>query len=133
VVQYTYLYMKRLFSYTTALLLLPFLTHAQAATSTPTSGLQLFFRNLLNFINTAIIPFILGIAFLFLAINVVRYFIIGAGNEDSREKAKSLALYGVLAFVVIIVFWGVVNLFSSSIGLGGQTAPTVDYVQINTP
>lgn len=116
--------MKRIFSYTSALLLLPIFAHAQS--------LQTFFTNLLVFINRAIIPFILGMAFLFLVINVVRYFIVGAANEDSREKARSLALYGVFAFVLIIVFWGIVNLLSSSIGLEGKTAPTVDYVQINS-
>lgn len=115
--------MKRIFSYTSALLLLPFFAHAQS--------LQLFFTNLLTFINRAIIPFIVGIAFLFFIINVIRYFVIGAGNEDSREKARSLAIYGVFAFVFIIVFWGVVNLFASSIGLDGKNAPTPDYVQLN--
>lgn len=125
--------MKRILALSSTLLLLPLLTLAQAAAPAPTGGFQLFFSNLLKFINTAIIPSIIGIAFLFLVINTVRYFVIGAGNEESREKAKSLAIYGVLAFVVIIVFWGVVNLLSSSIGLDGKTAPTVDYVQINTP
>ena len=117
--------MKRIFSYTSALLLLPFFAHAQS--------LQVFFTNLITFINRVIIPFIVGIAFLFFIINVIRYFVIGAGNEESREKARSLAIYGVFAFVLIVVFWGIVNLLSSSIGLDGKTAPTVDYVQINTP
>ncbi len=116
--------MKRIFSYTSALLLLPYLAHAQS--------LQTFFTNLITFINSAVIPFILGIAFLFFTINVIRYFVVGAGNEESREKARSLALYGVFAFVLITVFWGIVNLLSSSIGLDGKTAPAVDYVKMNT-
>ncbi len=116
--------MKRIFSYTSAFLLLPFLVHAQS--------LQTFFTNIPTFINRAVIPFILGIGFLVLAINMVRYFIIGAGNDESREKAKNLALYSVFAFVFILVFWGIVNLLAQSIGLEGQTAPPVDYVRINT-
>lgn len=115
--------------------ILPLVASAQptGSSTAPTAGLQLFFTNILKFINSTLIPFILGIGFLFLAINVVRYFIIGAGNDDSREKAKSLALYSVFAFVLIIVFWGIVNMLSQSIGLEGQTAPTPDYVQMNTP
>lgn len=113
----------------------PFIVVAQSAnpSSAPTGGLQLVIVNTLKFINTSLIPFILGIGFLFLAINVVRYFVIGGANDDSREKAKSLALYSVLAFVLIIVFWGIVNLLAQSIGLEGEKAPIPDYVKLNTP
>jgi hypothetical protein len=90
-------------------------------------NLDTFIVNTLTFINTAVIPFILGIAFFLLVINVVRYFIIGAGNNDSREKAKSLALYSTLAFVLIVIFWGLVNLLASSIGLDGRDMPGPDY------
>lgn len=116
-------YMKRILSYTSTLLLLPFFAYAQS--------LQGVFKNILTFINSALIPFIIGIAFLFFVINTIRYFVIGAANEDSREKAKALAIYGVMAFVFITVFWGIVNLFSSSIGLEGKTAPESDYVKMN--
>ena len=68
--------------------------------------------------------------FLFLIINVIRYFVIGGNNDEGKEKAKNLALYSVLAFTVIIVFWGFINLIASSIGLDGKDAPPSDYVQL---
>ena len=36
---------------------------------------------------------------------------------------------GVAAFVIIIVFWGVVNLLASSLGFAGESAPTPDYME----
>lgn len=85
----------------------------------------------LVFSNTILIPFLLGLAFLFFIINVIRFFVVGGGIEDERTKAKSLAIYGVLAFVIIVVFWGIVNLLSGSLGFAGANTPTPDYLQKN--
>lgn len=103
-----------------SLSLLPVFAHAQT--------LQLFLGNIIPVINSTIIPFLFGIAFLIFAINVIRFFVIGGSSEDSQEKAKALAMYGVLAFVLIIVFWGVVNLLASSLGLEGEAPVTSDYI-----
>lgn len=107
----------------------PLLSFAQATSTAPTGGLQLFFKNLLDFINTTLIPFILGIGFLFFVFNAFRYFILQGDTDDGREKAKSLAIYSVLAFVIVVIFWGIVNLLTSSTGLAGKTAPEFDYVK----
>ncbi len=129
------MYMKRISLVALSFILLPLLTFAQtAAPTTSGTGLQNFFKNLLTFINNALIPSILGLAFLFFIINVIRYFVIGGAEEEGRENAKNLALYSVLAFVTIIVFWGIVNLLSSSlVSLGiDKTVPTSDYVDKNS-
>jgi hypothetical protein len=107
-----------------ALLLLPTATHAQS--------LQTFIPNLVGFLNTVFIPFLLGIGFLFFAINAIRYFVFSSAEEQGREKAKSLAIYGVAAFVIIVVFWGVINLITASIGLGGTAPPQPDYIDPNS-
>jgi hypothetical protein len=117
--------MKRSYIFALSLALLPLLTYAQG------TGLQNLFTNLLSFISTTLIPFILGIAFLFFVINVFRYFIFGGANEEGRENAKNLAIYSVLAFVTIVLFWGLVNLLASSTGLGGKDAPLPDYMEVN--
>jgi hypothetical protein len=95
-------------------------------------GLQGFFINIVRFISTAVIPFLLGVAFLFFVINVFRFFIVGATNDESQKKAKNLATYSVLAFFTIIVFWGVVNLVSSSLGIAAnqRDIPTADYLRV---
>jgi len=76
-----------------------------------------YVTDLVAFANNYIIPFIMGIAFLFFIINVIRFFVIGGSNNDSREKARALALYSILAFVFLLVFWGIVNMLSQSIGI----------------
>lgn len=107
-----------------ALFALPFLAAAQGPL---TPSFQNFFTNLLIFIQSTAIPFLLGIGFLFIAINIVRYFIIGGSSEEGRDKAKSLAIYGVAAFVFLMVFWGIVNMISSSLGLANCPPVMWDY------
>lgn len=85
----------------------------------------------LAFSNKVLIPFALGVAFLFFLINVIRFFVIQGSEEDGRKNAKNLAIYGVLGFVILVVFWGIVNLLAGSIGLNAETAPTPDYLQKN--
>jgi uncharacterized membrane protein YidH (DUF202 family) len=90
---------------------------------------QTLIKNVLIFANTKLLPFLLGIAFLFIVWNIFRFFVVEGASKDGQTKAKSLAIYGVMAFVFIVIFWGAVNLLSESIGLQRQKAPTPDYVQ----
>jgi len=90
--------------------------------------LQVFLPSLIFFLSDIVIPFLLGIAFLFFIINVIRFFVAGGSNEEGREKAKSLAIYGIAAFVFIIIFWGIINMLSYSIGLDGYVQPIPDYI-----
>lgn len=105
--------------------LFPLLTNAASA--------QQDIKSVLTFSNTVLLPFILGIGFLFVVINAIRFFVIEGATEDGHEKAKALAIYGVAAFVVIVIFWGVVNLLASSFGFAGATAPTPDYIEQMKP
>jgi succinate dehydrogenase/fumarate reductase cytochrome b subunit len=80
-------------------------------------SLQTLLDGIGGFINEVLIPFILGIAFLIFLINAVRFFVIGGDNQESQENAKSLALYGIGAFALLLSFWGIVNVFANSLGL----------------
>jgi hypothetical protein len=90
-------------------------------------GLQTYIPSIITFINGAVIPFLLGIAFLIVVFNVVRYFIIESTNTDGREKAKGYILYSVFAFVFIVVFWGIINLLATATGLDNCRSPQSDY------
>ena len=93
-------------------------------------GLEQYIIGFIGFVNNIVIPFLLGIAFLFFVINVFRFFILGGANTDSQEKARSLAIYGVGAFVLISILWGIINILTSSLGLaqlGQTTARCFDY------
>lgn len=113
--KYQYLFLATIF-------LIPYFASAQTATIfTLASGVM-------GFANDVLIPFLLGIAFLFFIINVVKYFVIESTSEDGREKAKNLALYSISAFVFILIFWGIINLLSTSIGLQSKSQTCPDYV-----
>lgn len=112
--------MQLLIFITTIFTLVPLVSHAQS--------LQVLLTNVLTFINDVLIPFILAIGFLFFVFNVVRYFVFQSTSDEGREKAKALATYSVLGFVVILVFWGIVNIFAGLFGFGGTPQPVSDYI-----
>jgi len=93
-------------------------------------NLQSYIADFITVVNDIVIPFILGIAFLFFVINAIRFFVIGGATDEGKEKSKQLAVYSVAAFVFILLFWGLVNLFTSSLGLdriGEMTSRCTDY------
>lgn len=97
---------------------LPFVASAQIELEG--SEFQQSLANILEFINSTLIPFIIGIGFLVFVWGMFQYFIAGGANEDAKEKGKSLMVYAILGFVLIIVFWGIVNLLAASTGLDEQ-------------
>lgn len=115
------IYMKRAF-YTlasTALFAPVFLVSAQGITDAGGGGgdFERLLKNILDFINDVLIPFIIGIGFLVFVWGMFTYFIRGGADEEKQKEGKSLMIYATLGFVLIVVFWGVVNLLASSTGL----------------
>jgi len=82
--------------------------------------LETLLGNILQFSNNVLIPFIIGIGFLVFVWGMFQYFIAGGANDEKKEAGKSLMIYATLGFVLIIVFWGVVNLVANSSGLQGE-------------
>ena len=76
-----------------------------------------FLTEILEFINETLIPFIIGIGFLVFVWGMFKYFIYGGANDEEKDKGKSLMIWATLGFVLIVIFWGVVNLLASSTGL----------------
>ena len=114
-----------------ALLALPFVSSAAGglAESGGDGGqFKVLLQNILQFTNTVLIPFIIGIGFLVFVWGMFQYFIAGGANDEKKEKGKSLMIYATLGFVLIIIFWGVVNFVVNSIGLENQqiNAPTTN-------
>lgn len=80
------------------------------------------------FINFSILPLLFALAFLFFAVNAVRYFIIGGADSGKREQARQLALYGIAAFVLLVSIWGIVNLLTSAFQIDNDTSFCPDYM-----
>lgn len=107
---------------------LPFMASAQIADGGSAGAFQDLLTNILTFTNDVLIPFIIGIGFLVFVWGMFQFFIAGGSNEEAKEKGKSLMIYATLGFVLIIVFWGVINLVASSTGLEGESisdTPTI--------
>jgi hypothetical protein len=58
------------------------------------------------------------------------FFIAGGANDEKKEKGKSLMIYATLGFVLIIVFWGIINLIASSTGLENERVRDLPQVEI---
>ena len=79
-------------------------------------GLGSFLDNTANFIFGPLLTFLLAIAFIAFAWGVIKYFI--ADAESDKGAAKSLMLWGILGFVLILILFGAVNLLVDFTGLG---------------
>ncbi len=90
-------------------------------------NIQTLLTGILTFLNTTFIPFLLAMAGLVFIWGIVRYFVFEGGSGEGQEKGKSLATWGIAAFVVIVSLWGIVNLLVSSLGLDNQPI-TPDYM-----
>ena len=104
----------------TSLFALPLLASAQLATdgkAGDAGAFQDLLENILGFTDAVLIPFILGIGFLVFVWGMFQYFIAGGANDEKKEAGKSLMIYATLGFVLIIVFWGIINLLATSTGL----------------
>lgn len=88
---------------------------------------QFLLSNILIFTNNVLIPFILGIGFLVFVYGMFYYFIAGGANDEKKEQGKSLAIYAILGFVLIIIFWGIINLIAVSTGLIRNQAENKNY------
>lgn len=114
------------------LLVFPLVTLAQGDSSSAQASFQTLIPTFVNFLFSAILPFLLGIAFLIFVWNVIRYFVLGSGSEDSREKARYLALYSIAGFIIIIIFLGVVRLLDDSLKFSSVKNVGSDYAGVDT-
>ncbi|MCA9360434.1 hypothetical protein H6785_01840 [Candidatus Nomurabacteria bacterium] len=111
-----------------SVLLLPFVSSAQIADSSNGGGFEDLLINLMQFINDVLIPFIIGIGFLFFVWGMFLYFIMGGADDEKKVKGRSLMIHAVIGFVVIIIFFGVINLLTSSTGLEGESIQNIPSV-----
>lgn len=112
------------------LALTPGVTNAQLATSGGGGAFENLLTNILLFANNTLIPFIIGIGFLAFVWGMFQYFIAGGANDESREKGRKLMINATLGFVVIIIFFGVINLLTTSTGLEGESIKYIPEVTV---
>ena len=79
---------------------------------------------IINTINNVIVPVLFAIAFIVFIWGVFKTFVLGAGSDESKEQGKSLMLWGLIGFFVMVSVWGLVNILTGSVTFGNanQTA-----------
>ncbi len=79
-----------------------------------------FIDDVSSFINGTLIPLVFGVALLVFIYGMFQYFILGGGDEDSRDKGRKLMLWSIVGFVVMVSIFGIVNLIAGGLGFSKE-------------
>lgn len=79
---------------------------------------------IINTINNIFVPVIFAIAFIVFVWGAFQTFILGRGSDDTAEKGKSLMLWGLIGFFVMVSVWGLVNILTGTVSFGNNTGVT---------
>lgn len=82
--------------------------------------LQGYLQSVVNFVNSVIIPLIIAFAILVFIWGMVQYFILGASDAEKRESGKSLIIWGLVGFVLILSIQGIINLLAGAFGFSNE-------------
>lgn len=108
---------KTLIKIIPALVLLPNITFAVGAFT----DIRTILASFIDIINTVLVPLVFALAFLMFLWGMFVTFILGGSDEGKQSEGKALMLYSILAFVVMVCIWGIVNIIGNGFGLQGQT------------
>lgn len=78
---------------------------------------------ILYIINYVLVPVLFAIAFIVFLYGIVSKYIFSHGDETKVAEGHRLILWGIIAFVVMISLWGLVNVVANTFGLYGIGAP----------
>ncbi len=112
--------MKKL-GYLGAAFLTPLFAFAQVnATNASSLG-----QGIIGLINNVAVPVLFAVAFIVFIWGVFQYFIQGGHDEEKRDTGKSLMLWGIIGFFIMVSVWGLVNILRGTF----QFNNTIDYGQ----
>ncbi len=69
--------------------------------------------SIVKFVDTSVIPLLFALAFLFFMIGMARFFF--SQSDESRQKGRQFAVWGLIGLVVLFSVWGIVNLFIATL------------------
>jgi NADH:ubiquinone oxidoreductase subunit 2 (subunit N) len=78
---------------------------------------------IINTINNIIVPVLFAVAFIVFLWGAFQTFIMGASSEETKDKGKSLMLWSLIGFFVMLSVWGLVGILTGSVGFGNNSAP----------
>lgn len=78
---------------------------------------------IINIINGVLVPVVFALAFIVFLYGIAKAYIFSAGEPEEVAKGHKLLMWGIIAFVVMLSLWGLVNVVAGTFGLGGVSAP----------
>lgn len=78
-----------------------------------------------QFMNSTLVPLIFAISFFMFLWGMFRYFFLSQASEDGREAGKQLMLWAVIAFVMMVSIWGLVNVVAGGLGFKQPTIQNI--------
>ncbi|MEK7079763.1 MAG: hypothetical protein AAB901_00550, partial [Patescibacteria group bacterium] len=75
----------------------------------------------ITFINGIVVPLIFALAFIVFIWGIFQYFIMGGHDEEKKAMGKSLMLYGLIGFFVMVSVWGLVNILTGTFQFGNNS------------
>jgi NADH:ubiquinone oxidoreductase subunit 2 (subunit N) len=117
--------MKKI-AYIGSLLALPLLSFAAIG------SIQDLGSTIINIINQVLVPIVFALAFIVFIWGVFLYFIQGGHDEEKRETGRTLMLYGIIGFFLMVSVWGLVNILLGTFQFGNNTGPTTGFPQAPT-
>ncbi len=112
--------MKKVLTLTFAALALPLVSFAATSVSNVSDVGNL----IIGTINNVLVTVLFALAFIVFIWGVFQAFILGAGNDEAKEKGKSLMLWGLIGFFVMVSVWGLVNILTGTISFGNNAGVT---------
>lgn len=105
----------------------PFLAFAQSTGTI--NSFQSAGATIISIIDNVLVPIIFALAFLIFIWGIFQYFIQGGHDEEKREKGRSLMVWGLIGFFVMVSVWGLVHLLLGTFNLQNQAPqyPTAPY------
>ena len=97
-------------------LAVPLITLAQTVNNLSDAG-----SRVISVINTVLVPVLFAIAFIVFLWGAFQTFIVGANDEEVKEKGKNLMLWGLIGFFVMVSIWGLVNILTGTVIFGNNS------------
>ena len=109
-------------------LLTPLFVFAQNNNPAPAQGqsidkLGAFLQQFIGFIDNYLVPLLFAVAFIVFIFGIFRYFILGGADEEKRSQGRTLMLWGMIGFFIMVSIWGILNLLVHSFGFGSDSRP----------
>ena len=74
-------------------------------------------------INSILVPVLFAVAFIVFLYGIAKAYIFSHGDPERVKEGHHTILWGIVAFVVMISLWGLVNVVANTFGLAGSYAP----------